>query len=130
MQIQVNTDRNIDGHESLAAHARSVVENALDHLSHQITRVELHLSDENGATKALKHGQDDKRCVMEARLQGQPPLAVTAHAPTIHQALDSAAEKLTRALESTLGRLHDHKRRTPQVEMQAADVGVSEADQE
>jgi ribosome-associated translation inhibitor RaiA len=38
-------------------------------------------------------------------------LAVTAHADTVHQAVDAAAEKLARLVESTLGRLHDHKHR-------------------
>jgi len=45
MQIQVNTDHNIDGHEALAAHVSGLVESALDRASEYITRVEVHLSD-------------------------------------------------------------------------------------
>jgi hypothetical protein len=48
MKIQVNTDRNIEGHEALAAQVSSVVEAALHRISEHITRVEVHLSDENG----------------------------------------------------------------------------------
>ena len=108
MQVRINTDRNIEGHEAMAAHVTGVVNDALGHLSEHITRVEVHLSDENGAD--LKSGQNDKRCMMEARLEGHPPLAVTAHADTLHQSIDSAADKLVRLIESTLGRLNDHKR--------------------
>ncbi len=111
MQVQINTDRNIEGHEALADHVRNVVEGALDQLSDHITRVEVHLSDENGPTKDRKNGLNDKRCMMEARLEGVHPLAVTAHADTVHQAVDGAAEKLARLVESTLGRRHDHKHR-------------------
>ena len=48
MQIQINTDHNVAGHEALASHVNGLVENALNHVSDHITRVEVHLSDENG----------------------------------------------------------------------------------
>ena len=105
MQIQINTDHNIQGYESAAATVRGTVENALARFSTHITRVEVHLADEN----ANKRGSDDKRCMMEARVEGQPPVAVTHHAATIGQAIDGAAEKLVHRLERTLGRLHSHR---------------------
>ena len=117
MQIQINTDRNIEGHEALIDHVSTVVKESLSQLSDHITRVEVHLADENGPKKAGKDGQNDKRCMMEARLQGFPPLAVTAHAASVHQAVGSAADKLARMVESTLGRLHDQKRRRNAVEL-------------
>ena len=100
MQIQINTDHNIKGHEALAAQVRGVVESALCHLSDHITRVEVHLSDES----SHKSSQNDKRCMMEARLEGCQPIAITHHATTLDQAVDGAADKLTRVIESTLGR--------------------------
>ena len=103
MQIQMNTDGNIDGHEALATQVSSVVESALNRLSDHITRVEVHLSDENSE----KNG--DMRCVMEARLEGRQPIAVTHQAATLDQAIDGAADKLTKLIESTLGRLRDHR---------------------
>jgi ribosome-associated translation inhibitor RaiA len=105
MKIQINTDRNIAGREKLAAHFKAVVEDALSRFSDHITRVEVHLSDENSRQKS---GHDDKRCVLEARLEGLQPIAVTHQAATLDQAVDGAAEKLKKSLESTLGRLHDH----------------------
>ena len=109
MQIQINTDRSIEGHEALAAHVSSVVEDALSHLSEHLTRVEVHLTDEDGTHH--QSGQCDMRCAMEARLEGYHPLAVTAHAESLHRAVVSAADKLARVIESTLGRLHDHRHR-------------------
>lgn len=103
MQIQTNTDRNITGSEGLAAQASAIVKGALARFSDQITRVEIHLSDENGA----RGGVEDKRCVMEARLEGRQPIAVTHQAATVEQAMDGAADKLKRSIESTLGRLRE-----------------------
>ncbi len=101
MHIQVNTDDNIEGREALARQVEAAVEKAIGHYGHQITRVEVHLGDENSA----KGGESDKRCMMEARLEGRPPTAVTNHAPTLDLAIDGAADKLHRVLESTIGRL-------------------------
>ncbi len=112
MQIQINTDHNIEGHEALTSHVSSVVEDTLHQFSDHITRIEVHLSDEKAPTKGQTGGQNDKRCMMEARLEGYHPLAVTAHADTLHQAIEGAANKLARLVESTLGRLHDHKHRS------------------
>jgi len=111
MHIQINTDHNIEGRDALKAHVTSVVESALSPFSEHITRVEVHLGDEDGATKDRKTGQNDKRCMMEARLESYHPLAVTAHADTLHQSIANAADKLARLVESTFGRLHDHKHR-------------------
>ena len=77
MQIQINTDHNIEGHEALTAHVSDLVESALSQFSDHITRVEVHLSDENSDKK---HGNDDMRCMMEARLEGHQQVAVTHHA--------------------------------------------------
>jgi ribosome-associated translation inhibitor RaiA len=103
MQIQINTDSNIEGREKLAVHVTRVVEDKLSRFGERVTRVEVHLSDENGH----KSGQDDKRCMMEGRLEGHQPMAVTHHAATLSQAINGAAVKLERIIESTIGRLQD-----------------------
>ena len=107
MKVLINTDHNIGGHEVLAAQVVGVVKNALSRLSDHITRVGVHLSDDNGD----KSGNNNKRCVMEARLEGRQPIAVTDQAATLDQAVDGAANKLTRLIEHTLGRLHAEKSR-------------------
>jgi len=100
VQVQINTDHNIQQDEVLEAWATGIVESALAHSSDHITRVEVHLSDENGA----KSGPHDKRCVMEARLEGRKPVAVTDHAATLDKAVHETAGKLARMIESTVGR--------------------------
>jgi len=69
MQIQINTDSNIEGNERLAQQVEAVVRDALDRFSAQITRVEVNLSDEDSDKK---FGAEDKRCLLEARL-ARPP---------------------------------------------------------
>jgi hypothetical protein len=98
MQILVNTDSNIDGREEFTTRVKRVVESALHRFSDRITRVEVHLSDQNGE----KSGQEDKRCVLEARLEGRRPTAVTHHAGSIGEAIEGAAGKLKRSLETTV----------------------------
>lgn len=100
MRVHINTDRNIDGRETMAQQAEATIMDALGYLAERLTRVEAHLSDVN----ARKGGANDKRCVMEARIEGRQPLAVTDEAPTVEQAIAGAADKLRSALESTLGR--------------------------
>lgn len=101
MQIQINTDHNIEGREALAERVRSEVEDALDRYREQISRVEVHLSDEN----ADKDGQRDMRCMIEARLDGRQPIAVTEEAASMAQAVQGATGKLTRLIATQLGRV-------------------------
>lgn len=103
MQINVNTDKTIEHSQGLDEHVETQVHSAIERFRDQITRVEAHLSAD------LKHKSSDgeNRCMLEARVTGYQPIAVTAHAPTLHQAINSAATKLKRAIDSALGRLHD-----------------------
>jgi ribosome-associated translation inhibitor RaiA len=102
MLIQINSDSNIEGDNALAQRVEAVMRDALDRFSEQITRVEVHLGDENSGKK---FGTDDKRCLLEARLVGLQPIAVSHQAATLEQAIDGAVKQLKRSLDSTLGRL-------------------------
>jgi len=106
MQIQVSTDHNIEGHEALTTQISGVVANALSRLSDHITRVEVHLTDES----SHKSSPNDKRCMMEARLERHQPIAVTHQAAILDQAVDGAAGKLARLIENAIGRRHDQQR--------------------
>jgi ribosome-associated translation inhibitor RaiA len=103
MNIQINTDNHIAGREALSQRAETTVASALGHLAEHITRVEVHLSDENGE----KTGGRDKRCMMEARLEGHQPIAVTDESDSLDEAIAGAADKLKRSLNHALGRLTD-----------------------
>lgn len=108
MKIQVNTDAHVDGDEQLVAHVIATIRHALERFSDHVTRVEAHLSDENGD----KSGPQDQRCMLEARLEGQQPVAVTEHAATQEQAVHGAARKLVHLLDSKLGRAQAQRDKT------------------
>lgn len=100
MKVQVNTDHHIDGDESFVNGVEATVEGDLDRFADRISRVEVHVSDQN----AGKGGSDDKRCVMEARIEGQSPIAVTHSASTPEEAVTGASDKLVRAVANVLER--------------------------
>ena len=116
MQIQIRTDNHIHVHENRATELEAIVKHALRHCSQHITRVELHLSDINGP----KAGQLDKSCMMEARLEGHQPMAVTDQAETVGESVTGAAEKLARKVKSTLERASDRRPPAPAPEEQVS----------
>ena len=101
MQIQVNSDHHITGDERMTEIVSGLVTDAVGHYADRITRVEVHLNDVNGA----KHGERDKRAMMEARVAGLAPIAVTNEADNLELAMEGAADKLARAIERALGRI-------------------------
>jgi ribosome-associated translation inhibitor RaiA len=103
MLIQTNTDGTIERSEPLTRHVESVVKESLGRFSGHITRVVVHLSRAND----WRSGIDDHRCVVEARIEGHPPVAAIDHAASPHQAFHGAVAKLKRSLENTMGRSND-----------------------
>lgn len=104
MQIQINTDKNVILDEEQIASSSSLISEELSRFSAQITRLEIHLSDEDGT----KDGSNDKRCLVEARLAGMKPIAVIEHANTPEQAIFGALDKLKTSLAKITGRLKDY----------------------
>ncbi len=98
MQVQINSDNATAGSEQLSHEVGARIEASLSRFSHQITRVEVHLSDLGG---------DQSRCVIEARLEGLRPISVSNKAGTLAQAVDGCATKMATRVESTLGRLQN-----------------------
>ena len=105
MQIEVTTDNNVEGSDALIRQLEADVHAALSRFGDRLTRVEVHLGDENAAKK----GGDDKRCVLEARPAGQPPVVVPNPASTLDKACGGALQKLQNLLERRFGRLDDNK---------------------
>jgi ribosome-associated translation inhibitor RaiA len=104
MQIQVNADHTVTTPAGFSEYVRKTIEETLHHCKSQITRVEVHFSDENGG----KAGGNDKRCMMEARLAGRKPIAITDQAETLDEVISGAAEKLKHAVAKILEKEHDH----------------------
>jgi ribosome-associated translation inhibitor RaiA len=107
MQIQVNTSNGIENKDALERWANAEIKQTLSRFTADVTRVEVHLSDQNH--DASRGG--DKRCAMEARLAHHQPVTVTQHAPNLDEAFRGASDKLKRALDSALGRLSNHRAR-------------------
>ena len=104
MIIQFNTDKTINGDEKRELHFNFLIEEALKRFQSHISRIEVHLSDENGNKK----GMNDMRCLLEARIEGKQPIAVSCQADTIEASLSGALNKLKSSLETILGRMHSH----------------------
>lgn len=106
MEILINTEGNIEGNEELIARVKDVVEGSLSKFSEQITEIGVHLSDQNGD----ESGSDTKRCLLEARLEGRRPTFASHQASSVDAAVDGAADKMRRIIESTMARLRDVRR--------------------
>ena len=101
MTIQINTGKNLSVHKAFGAKLEDMLSEQLSKFSEHITRLEVHLSDENGG----KDGQKDKRCMIEARLEGRQPISVSADAGTHEKSVAVAIDKLKNSLDTILGRL-------------------------
>jgi ribosomal subunit interface protein len=106
MQIQISSDKNISMHNKLSNLIQSDLNRILNRFKDQLTRVEVHLSDENGD----KSGAQDKRCRLEVRHKRHQALAVTNDSSDIPSAVTGAASKMQRLLISTFGRIQDRNR--------------------
>ena len=105
MQVIVNTDNNITLSEETIASITSELESKLAHFGDHLTRLEVHLSDES----AGRGTGDDIRCQLEARPENRSPELAIDNATTLHAALNGAARKMQQVLETTFGRVDQHK---------------------
>ena len=89
MQINVFSDKHINSDERTQNWVKATVEVTLERHLEDLTRVEVHLSDENGG----KSGPKDKRCKMEARPKGHQPISVSHDADELTLAVEGFEEK-------------------------------------
>jgi ribosome-associated translation inhibitor RaiA len=104
MHIEISHDNQVKVQNADAESIKAILEAALAHFADRITRIECHLSDVNAA----KGGANDKRCMLEGRLTGLQPIAVTHEAASLRAAIEGAAKKLEHALDHRLGKLGAH----------------------
>ncbi len=107
MQVQVNTDDHIQGGAPLAQWVRDEASSRLARFKDHITRIEVFLTDIDGA----KSGVNDKRCRLEARVASRQPVSVTADADKMAGAFINAVDKLASVLDADLGRVKDRNGR-------------------
>ncbi|MCL5129298.1 HPF/RaiA family ribosome-associated protein [Algibacter sp. L4_22] len=101
MIIQLNIDKNTDGDERLQSYLNTIIKDELSNFSDNITRIEVHLSDEN----SLKNEEHDNRCMLEARLENRQSITVTSNANTVETAVNDALKKLKVSLDTIEWRL-------------------------
>ncbi len=101
MLIQFNADKNLTVHEDFNDKLSTLLKDKLSRFSEHITRIEVHLSDDNGS----KQGPDDKKCLLEARVEGRPPVAVSATAKNYEVAVEAAISKLRSSLDTIFDKL-------------------------
>ncbi|MCF8239049.1 MAG: HPF/RaiA family ribosome-associated protein [Saprospiraceae bacterium] len=104
MIIQINTDKVVTVEKRSSDFFTDQIAKALHRFESQITRIEVHLKDENGKDD----GYNDISCTIEARLEGKQPIAVNNQADTIDLALSGAIDKVKSSLESILGKIKQH----------------------
>ena len=103
MLVQVNFG-DVEHSDALETRVRDEVRDALKHHEDQITRIEAHLRDDNSSHK---HGADDKRCTLEARVAGRDPVTVEEASDDLYKSIHLCAKKLGRLIDHTFEKLAD-----------------------
>jgi ribosome-associated translation inhibitor RaiA len=101
MKVQFNTDKTIEWDERHDEHFSALINEELNRFGNNITRVEVHLSDENGS----KEGVNDIRSLIEVRIEGRQPIAVSNQADTIQRSIDGSLTKMKASLKTILERV-------------------------
>jgi hypothetical protein len=118
IKVLVNTSNDVDNKDALERWASEYLNEQMGRFEQELTSIEVQMTDENHAAR----GGGDKRCMLEARVNGRAPVAVTAFAADQNIAFRGACEKLAHALDHAFGkqdrrehRARDTIRRDPEV---------------
>lgn len=104
IKIIINSDSNLDIGDTAISDIERVLQNRLGRFEDKLTRVVVHLKDENGQKTG---GRSDKRCMLEARPESLNAINVTHDAPSVDESVKNACKKLERVLDDTFARLND-----------------------
>ncbi len=104
MLVQIHTDKNIEGGSRFFEFFTNEIKNELSRFDEIVTGIEEHFSDEH----RNKSAPNDKKCVIEARVEKKQPIAVTATADSAEKAFFEALEKIQRVLDTTLDKIKEH----------------------
>lgn len=104
MTIQFNTDKNLTIHTDYEAQMTEKLEKELSRFEEHITRLEVHFADENGS----KDGQEDKKCMIECRLEGKQPIVAIDFGDNYDKALSGAISKLKSSLTTIISKMKEH----------------------
>ena len=104
MNIQFNTDKTINGEERHQDFFTSKIAEELRRYQSEISRIGVHITDENGKKEGIK----DIRCLLEARIEGKKPIVVSCQANNVELSVSGAIDKLKASLETVIGRISNH----------------------
>jgi hypothetical protein len=104
MIIQFNTDKTIEVKERYESYFTTKIKQDLKRFQNDISRIEAHISDENGK----KDGVNAIRCLLEARIEGKKPISVVDQGNTIELAISGSTAKLKTLLGSMIGKSKNH----------------------
>lgn len=100
MLIQVNFG-DVERSDAIDQFVHDKVTSQLGHLVDKLTRVEVHLRDDNSSSKS---SSNDKRCTMEARPAGRKPFVVEHAGDDLYTVIAETAGKLARAVKKNVDR--------------------------
>lgn len=104
MEIKINTDNHIDGHQRFIDNFTNELEQSLKRFENYVTRYEVYFSDENGD----KNTPDDKKCVIEARVKHKNIERVSHNASEVHQSFEGAVRKMKAVLDKVVDMQNAH----------------------
>jgi len=107
MQVIINHDNHIDLAAATLDSLAEDVSDSLKNVSDRVTRVEVHLKDQNSSSK---NSPDDIRCLIEARVRGKQPISAEARGDNVNHALTAACDSIERRLSSILDKDRTQRR--------------------
>ena len=122
MNIEIRTDKNIQNSERLVSYVRAELNEEFQRHSERITHFSVHLSDENGA----KGGDDDIKCMIEARPAGLKPVVVNHRGHNLDTAIAGAIDRLKRSLEHVIEKTEKPRAQPPEFVDPADTADVAE----
>ena len=108
MQVIINSDNHVELNEQSIEQWQTEISTSLERFSDWITRVEVHLTDQNSDAKG---GPDDIRCLMEARPASQQPVSVEVRAASVDQAILEGTNTLERRLGAMIDKIRSEARK-------------------
>ena len=109
MQVLINGDKHLNLNGESIQQWQEEITDALERFSDWITRIEVHVTDENSAAKG---GGDDIRCLMEARPKNHQPVSIEVHAQALGYAIRDAIDTLEKRLSTILEKARTEQRKS------------------
>ena len=103
----MNSDNQVDLNEDSIEHWRSEITTSLERFNDWITRVEVHVTDENSKSK---EGTDDIRCLIEARPANKQPVSVEVRGSSAEHAISDGIKTMQRRLSAMVDKARTQRR--------------------